>query len=88
MALQANGRIVAAGEAGVAGGVFNFALARYNTDGSLDTSFSGDGRQMTNFGGDDRATSVAIQGNGRIIAAGSGAGEGPLDFTIARYLGG
>ena len=34
----------------------DFALARYNPDGSLDTSFSGDGKQTTDFGGFDHAT--------------------------------
>jgi uncharacterized delta-60 repeat protein len=73
VALQANGRIVAVGEAGV-----DFALARYNPNGSLDTSFSGDGKQTTDFGVGpvDRATGVAIQGDGKIVAVGSG---------IARY---
>ena len=49
----------------------DFALARYNTDGSLDTSFSGDGKQTTDFGGDDdQATGVALQGDGKIVVVG------------------
>ena len=46
MAIQANGKIVAVGE----DGDDDFALARYNPDGSLDPSFSGDGKQTTDFG--------------------------------------
>jgi uncharacterized delta-60 repeat protein len=84
VALQANGKIVAVGRAGD-----DFALARYNLNGSLDPSFSGDGRQRTDFGGPDEARGVALQGNGKIIAAGfaSGGATGN-DFALARYFGG
>ena len=77
VALQADGKIVAVGEASATG---DFALARYNPNGSLDTSFSGDGKQTTDFGGDDRARAVAIRADGKIVAVGEGAG-----FTLARY---
>ena len=87
-ALQPDGRIVAVGNTG-GGSTGNFALARYNPDGSLDTSFSGDGRQTTDFGGSDAATDVALQTNGRIVAAGAGRGSSQTsDFALARYLGG
>ena len=89
VALQPDGKIVAVG---VAGGVDSFgsngdfALARYNTDGSLDTSFSGDGKQTTSLGGSDFATGVAIQGDGKVVAVGFthefGSAEG---FALARY---
>ena len=52
MAIQADGKIVAVG----ARGDGDFALARYNTDGTLDPSFSGDGKQTTNFAGFDQAS--------------------------------
>jgi uncharacterized delta-60 repeat protein len=85
VALQSDGKIVAAGFAGAA----DFALARYNPDGSLDTSFSGDGKQTTDFGGFDQANGVALQGDGKIVAAGVGLGaDGTIDFALARYLGG
>ena len=49
----------------------DFALARFNSNGSLDTSFSGDGKQTTDFGSSgDRAHGVAIQADGKIVAAG------------------
>ena len=79
VALQGDGKIVAVGKAGG-----DFALARYNTDGSLDTSFSGDGKQTTDFGGDDGATGVALQSDGKIVMVGSSGN----DFALARYLGG
>ncbi len=91
MALQTNGRIVAVGGTSNSSGVNDFALTRYNTNGSLDTSFSGDGKQTTSFspGCCDSATSVALAPNGKIFAVGqSSRTDGTSDFAIARYLGG
>jgi uncharacterized delta-60 repeat protein len=90
VALQGDGKIVAVGRAGnFATGDVDFALARLNANGSLDTSFSGDGRQTTSFseGGFDGATDVAIQANGRIVAVGVASGGGATgdDFGLARY---
>ena len=45
--IQADGKIVVAG---TASDYDDFALARYNADGSLDTTFSGDGKLTTDFG--------------------------------------
>jgi uncharacterized delta-60 repeat protein len=84
VAIQADGKIVAVGHAG---GDFSdapgdFGLARYNPDGSLDHSFSGDGRQTTDFGGRDEALDVALQDDGKIVVVGRGGRE---DFALARY---
>jgi uncharacterized delta-60 repeat protein len=91
VAIQANGRIVAVGFATGGATGSDFALARYNPDGSLDTTFSGDGRKRTSFGtssdGFDVALGVALQGDGRIVAVGTG-GAGDGRFGLARYLGG
>ena len=76
-------KIVAAGRAGGAGG--RFALARYNTDGSLDATFSGDGKLVTDFStGDDLANAVVIQSDGKIVAVGRAGGLGGR-FALARY---
>jgi uncharacterized delta-60 repeat protein len=83
VAIQANGRIVTAGIATGGATGNDFALTRYNSNGTLDPSFSADGRKRTNFGGDDLANGVAIQANGRIVAVGAGIGK----FALARYLG-
>ncbi len=83
VALQPDGKIVAAGT--VAAGGTDFALARYNADGSLDTSFGPDGTVTTDFGGDDAANSVLIQPNGKIVAAGVSDAGGTNDFALARY---
>ena len=63
----------------------DFALARYNPNGSLDTTFSGDGKQTTDFGGIDSAEAVAIQSDGRIVAAGWSNHSGDFDFALARF---
>ena len=90
VALQADGKIVAVGARSLAASD-DFALARYNPNGSLDTSFSGDGKQTTDFGGDDQAVGVALQGDGKIVVAGSASAPTSVangDFALARYLGG
>jgi hypothetical protein len=64
----------------------DFALARYNADGSLDAIFSGDGKVTTDFAGDeDQARAVAIQTDGKIVAAGGAVVSGTRDFALARY---
>jgi len=93
LAIQADGKIVAAGWAGsgAEGSSLDpsFALARYNPDGTLDTSFGGVGTVTTQFTPDfDAASSVTIQADGKIVAAGV-AGVGLADlhpsFALARY---
>ena len=83
VAIQADGKIVAVGESHV-GSDSIFALARYNTDGSLDTNFGTDGKVRTAFGtSNDQAFAVAIQTDGKIVAAGTtGAGSA---FALSRY---
>jgi uncharacterized delta-60 repeat protein len=88
VALQADGKVVAAGHTGVSGDVADFALARYNLDGSLDASFGSGGRVTTDFAaGDDLAFDVAIQDDGKIVAVGRSSfpGEFVRYFALARY---
>ena len=85
LTLQADGKIL------VSGYFFNGAanllsLARYNADGSLDTSFSGDGLLTTSFGGvDNYGSDVAVQSDGAIVVVGSSSAGGTPDFAVARY---
>lgn len=85
LAVQPDGEIVAAGySVGLDSDDVpskDFALARYNADGTLDPGFSGDGTRTTNFGGDDVAYDVALQPDGKILVAGSSSGA----FALARY---
>ena len=83
--VQPDGRIVVAGVSSSSGSN-DFALARYNADGSLDTSFDGDGLLVTDFdAGDDQAYSVLLQADGRIVVAGYAMIGGDRNFALARY---
>ncbi len=71
MAVESDGKIVVAGGASKNTSYsYDFALVRYNSDGSLDTSFDGDGIVRTDFGSTERAYSVAIQADGKIVVGG------------------
>jgi uncharacterized delta-60 repeat protein len=83
-AIDSRGRILVAGYGGPSPG--EFALARYHRNGSLDRSFSGNGKVRTDFGGDDYAGSVVVDSRGRIVVAGdSVGGDHPSDVALARY---
>jgi uncharacterized delta-60 repeat protein len=86
-AIDSQGRIVAAGQIDFGNNTGDFGLARYHGNGILDRSFSGNGKVRTNFGGDDSASSVVIQSQGRIVAAGGTAGRGRRAFELAGYVG-
>jgi len=86
VAIQSDGKIVAAGHSK---NVFNkndFAVIRCNTDGTLDSGFGIGGKVITDIGiGDDTAFSLAIQSDGKIVAAGY-SNDGTSDyFTLVRY---
>ena len=84
VAIQSDGKIVAAGQVG-GGNTERFALARYKINGNLDNSFSGDGKVTTPFGSLAGATSVAIQTDGKIVAAGWKLSGSNTRFALARY---
>ena len=73
MALQGDGKLIVGGYfLANTGGGHDFALARYNTDGSLDTSFNGDGKVVLDFGGsNDFVYDVKVQSDGAIVVTGS-----------------
>ncbi|WP_420594305.1 Calx-beta domain-containing protein [Deinococcus sp.] len=94
VAIQSDGKIVVVGSAAVgrtANNLFNldFAVARYNADGTPDSTFSGDGKVTTDFNLlADVAHAVAIQRDGKIVVVGSSAQSnlrGSTDFALARY---
>lgn len=90
IALQPDGKIVAAGITGAAGDS-DFAVARYNANGSLDSTFGSGGVAVLSFGPlDDYAQAVAIQPDGRIVVAGfANLGTPPepkYDFALLRLL--
>lgn len=85
--IQPDGRIVAAGSARTSGANVDFALARYNRDGSLDGSFGSGGKVTTDFLDIfDQANALALQPDGKIVAAGTTRDEmNRTDFALARY---
>ncbi|MFN8595074.1 MAG: Ig-like domain-containing protein [Anaerolineae bacterium] len=84
-ALQADGKIVAAGSINATGS--DFAVARYTSGGLLDSTFGSGGLISTTLGsGADEAHGVVVQGNGKIVVGGwSTQGTRKLDFALARY---
>lgn len=95
LVVQPDGKIVVAGSSINSTGNADFALARYNSDGSLDSTFGTGGKVTTDFGGNDQAAGVALQSDGKIVAVGGTCANSQLgctsftgsgyDFAIARY---
>jgi uncharacterized delta-60 repeat protein len=86
MAVQTDGKILVAGFSGTSFMDQDFAVARYNSDGSLDTSFSGDGKLTTDFGWSTHGEAVAVQNDGKIVVAGGSINNSyAFDFALARY---
>ena len=69
LAVQADGRIVVAGNSSDATGA-DMAVARYNSDGTLDPSFDGDGQAVVDLVGESSARAVAVQPDGKLVLAG------------------
>jgi uncharacterized delta-60 repeat protein len=85
LVIQSNG-ILAAGSSNN-GSNYDFALVRYNTDGSLDTGFGTGGIVTTPIGSsDDYALALGIQSDGRIVVAGYSLIGSNDDFALVRYL--
>ena len=90
--LQADGKILLAGHSYNSSGYSDFALVRYNSDGSLDSSFSGDGKLTTDIGpGQEQVTTMLLQPDGKILLAGSSSDSGAYygfvstDVALVRY---
>ena len=89
VAIQSDGKMVVAGRS-FNGTAFEFALVRYNADGSLDTSFNTTGIVTTAIGAfDDEAFALAVQPDGKLVAAGhsnTGSLVNPVNvFALVRY---
>jgi len=81
--IQNDGKIIAAGSGG---GIVdsNFALARYTITGTLDTTFSDDGKVLTSVGASTQGRGVGLQEDGKIVVVGY-VGTTSHDFALARY---
>jgi uncharacterized delta-60 repeat protein len=85
VAFQSDSKIVVAGWRG---GGADFAVVRYNTNGTLDNTFDGDGKVITDLGTiNEEAHAVAIQSDDKIVAVGGifPFGPSPGDFAAIRY---
>ena len=87
VAIQPDGKILAAGRIGESGASLDFFVMRLNANGTRDTSFGTGGKVRTDFfGGPDEAHAIAIQPDGKIVVVGrahlSGNDSG---FALVRY---
>jgi uncharacterized delta-60 repeat protein len=81
LVVQSDGKLVAAGVSAE-----QFALARYNADGTLDPSFGGTGKVKTDFGPyAEGSEALVVQQDGKLVAAGLAWNETDADFALARY---
>jgi uncharacterized delta-60 repeat protein/uncharacterized repeat protein (TIGR01451 family) len=87
LAIDSSNRIVVAGVAYKSGGETDFALVRYNENGTLDSSFGSSGIVIADVAVGEAANAVAIDSSGRIVAAGFGssAADQQPDFVVARF---
>jgi uncharacterized delta-60 repeat protein len=91
VAIDKAGRVLAAGFSS-SGTNYDFTIARYRPDGSLDPSFGNGGVVVTPItSGDDVANAIAIQPDGKIVVTGgvdanSAFGFRTADFAVVRYL--
>ena len=85
VAIQTDGKIVVAGQCGIVGSR-DFCLVRYTVNGSLDASFAGTGKVVTAVGtGDDALEGITIQGDGKIVVAGTCQLSANDTFCVVRY---
>ena len=84
--IQPDGRIVTAGSSDN-GSNFDFALVRYNANGTLDTGFGIGGKVTTPIGNsNDYALALGIQSDGKIVVAGTFYNGSNFDYALVRYL--
>ena len=87
MAVAPSGEIFVAGDSNAAGHGQDFAIAAYNADGSVVTSFGTSGGAPDFTGGDDSIASIALQANGDIVAAGFATNSGGVaSVAVARFV--
>jgi len=85
LAIQTDGKLVVVGTAVNNSSDNDFAVVRYNSDGSLDVSFNVDGIALTPIEGNDKAHAVTIQSDDKIVAAGYASGGSGSHFAVVRY---
>lgn len=88
MAVQPDGKVLVAGSC-MNNATQVFCTIRYNSDGSLDSGWNGNGMVLTAMGsGSGTAKAVAVQADGKVLVAGSCTGAVNEDFCSVRYSAG
>ena len=85
IAIQDDGKILAAGYTTIFETFFRFSIVRYNTDGTMDNTFGTNGIVNTNIGDIAFANSIALQSDEKIIVAGTALINGENKFAVVRY---
>lgn len=83
LAIQPDGKIAAAGSSNS-----DMAVVRYSADGTPDNSFNGNGKLLIDFGNNEIAYSLAIQADGKLVAAGVSNSITTFNTAVARILPG
>jgi uncharacterized delta-60 repeat protein len=82
--IQPDGKILALGHTAGFGREGDIALMRFNSNGTPDTSFSGDGRLAQGLGGADRGVELALRSDGDILVSATSTAPGRA-FALIRY---
>jgi uncharacterized delta-60 repeat protein len=89
MVVQTDGKILIAGTAEVAGNdVYDFGIARFNSNGTIDGSFGTGGVVSTNINANDIPEGIALQKDGKILVGGTSDKDGDANYTVVRYTSG
>jgi uncharacterized delta-60 repeat protein len=87
MLIQPDGKIILCGAVTITNTIFNLAFARINTNGTIDSTFGSNGKQVFTTSYSFTPYSAALQNDGKIIASGSATVISPYEhFAIARIL--
>ena len=85
LALQTDGKILACGNGSAGSGNARILLARYNTDGTLDNTFDGDGKVAATLSGSNNPLFLSVAPNGKIRTAGYVGIAGSNNFSIVQF---
>lgn len=87
--VQSDGKLIAVGGSVQPGSYRRMVLARFNPNGSFDTTFDGDGQATADFGAAAFAKDVEVQTDGKYVVGGwvdsNPTGDDQLDFAVARF---
>jgi uncharacterized delta-60 repeat protein len=87
LTIQKNGKILVAGESIRDSSSYDSSLmlVRFNSNGTLDTSFGESGVVLTDFGGNASWAKAVVEFDGKIVAAGYAQDINHSDFAVSRY---